>query len=73
MGVHLMDEKKRAVSRMDIDISWFYYRLRFYRKNYKKSRYRRKADRLVCAFLKYDKGATALITDAQWMKVKHIR
>ena len=66
----------RTVSRMNIDISWSYsgtYRLSFYKKNYKKARFRRKADRLVCAFWKYDKGASALVTDAQWMKVKHIR
>ena len=61
---------------MNIDISWSYcgtYKLSFYIKSYKKARHRKKAERLVRAFWKYDKGASALVTDAQWMKVKHIR
>ena len=48
------------------------YKLSFWRKSYKKARWKKKADRLVWAFFDNDCGASALITDGQYFKVKHI-
>ena len=58
---------------MSIDIDFDgTYKLIFHRKSYRKARHRKKADRLVCAFYRSEHGATALVCDAEFFRVKDI-